>query len=149
MYVWRNADGTLMYSDKRKPGAVEIEINESKSISSAAIDTRILIPSQQEIAPSLAITITQPLPEATIRSNTGSVTITSQVTPVTDFPLYFQLLLNGTPKLSPQKQPNFQLENLDRGEHHIQIQLIDDKGKIIALSKPVTFFMHKASVFNG
>ena len=40
----------------------------------------------------------------------------------------------------------FVLRNIDRGEHQIKMSLLDDKGKIIATSSPVTFYMHRISV---
>jgi hypothetical protein len=43
----------------------------------------------------------------------------------------------------------FVLRNIDRGEHIIKMQLLNDKGKIIASSKPITFYMHRASVNNA
>lgn len=46
-----------------------------------------------------------------------------------------------------QKDGVFYLSSVDRGEHHIQIEMKDNiKNKIIAQSSRIKFFMHKAFI---
>ena len=37
------------------------------------------------------------------------------------------------------------LENVERGEHHIEVRLVGQSGKILASSGQQTFYLHKAS----
>ena len=59
--------------------------------------------------------------------------------------LEVQLVLDGKPHQKPQKHSMFSLRDIDRGEHQIKMLLLDDKGKVIASSTSVTFYMHRAS----
>ena len=40
----------------------------------------------------------------------------------------------------------FALRNIDRGEHQIKLELLNEKGKVIASSEAVTFYMHRARI---
>ncbi|CAM5218367.1 hypothetical protein [Alishewanella longhuensis] len=40
----------------------------------------------------------------------------------------------------------FVLRDIDRGEHNIQLELLDQSGKLIATSPLTTFYLHRASL---
>lgn len=145
IYVWRNADGVLVYSDSPKPGAEEVKVNKANNFTSS-IDTSILDVAPNVVQEQFKVHISQPTNHATIRDNTGSVYVQGNVTPTFKQNLKIQLLLDNTPHQLPQTNAMFLLKNIERGEHQLQMQLINEKGKVIALSTPVTFYMHKSSV---
>lgn len=144
IYVWRNENGVLVFSDSPKPGAEEIEIKEPNTASS--IDTSVLDLKPKVIQDDYQVVINQPAENATIRDNTGSVYVAGRIKPIFKKGLKIQLYLDD--KLYEKAQPHsmFVLRNIDRGEHIIKMKLLNEKGKVIALSKPVTFYMHRASV---
>ncbi|XQW84725.1 DUF4124 domain-containing protein [Thalassotalea piscium] len=145
IYVWRNSDGILVYSDSPKPGAEEVEISDP-NISNSSVDTSILDIIPKAIENSYQVEITQPADSATIRDNTGSVYVSGRIKPIFKKGLKIALTLDGTPHLKPQNNSIFVLRNIERGEHQIKMDLLDEKGKIIASSSPITFYMHRASV---
>ena len=145
VYVWRNAEGTLVYSDSPKPGAEEVTVKDP-NISSSSIDTSILDLTPKKISNKYQVEITQPEENATIRDNTGSVYVSGRIKPIFKRGLSINLLLDGQPYLKPQTHSMFVLRNIDRGEHKIKMELLDEKGKVIASSDPITFYMHRASV---
>ncbi|GHE94162.1 hypothetical protein GCM10011501_24630 [Thalassotalea profundi] len=145
IYVWRNADGVLVYSDSPKPGAEEVNVN-SPNISSSSVDTSILDITPKVIENTYQVEITQPENNATIRDNTGSVYVSGRIKPIFKRGLTIALILDGKPYLKPQTHSMFVLRNIDRGEHQIKMDLLDEKGKVIASSTPITFYMHRASV---
>ncbi|TWX55300.1 DUF4124 domain-containing protein [Colwellia hornerae] len=147
IYVWRSDDGILVFSDSPKPGAEEVEIREPNTASS--VDTSMLDLTPKVIKDDYQVEINQPKPNATIRDNTGSVYIAGSIKPIFKQGLTIQLFLDGIPHQSPQSHSMFVLRNIDRGEHVIKMQLLNEKGKIIASSKPITFYMHRASVNNA
>ena len=148
IYVWRNADGVLVYSDSPKPGAEEVEVKEPNNMSSS-IDTSILDINPKTIEETYQVEITQPANNATIRDNTGSVYISGRIKPIFKQGLKIQLKLDNQPYEKPQTHSMFVLRNIERGEHQLKMDLIDDKGKIIASSEPITFYMHRASVIRA
>jgi hypothetical protein len=144
IYVWRSDDGVLVFSDSPKPGAEEVEIKEPNSMSS--IDTSVLDLTPKVIKDDYQIQIDQPTMNATIRDNTGSVYVAGRIKPIFKKGLKIQLYLDGKSYAPPQLHSIFVLRNIDRGEHAIKMKLLNEQGKVIALSKPITFYMHRASV---
>jgi len=148
IYVWRNADGVLVYSDTPKPGAEEVEVKESNSMSSS-IDTSILDITPQVIEEKYQVEINQPADNSTIRDNTGSVYVSGRIKPIFKQGLKIKLLVDNQPYDEPQSHAMFILRDIDRGEHQLKMDLINDKGKVIASSKPITFYMHRSSVIKA
>lgn len=143
IYVWRNDEGVLVFSDSPKPGAEEVEIKESNTTSS--VDTSVLDLTPKVIKDDYQVEINQPEQNKTIRDNTGSVYIAGSIKPIFKKGLKIQLFLDGKPYGKPQAHSMFVLRNVDRGEHVIKMKLLNEKGKVIASSKPTTFYMHRAS----
>jgi hypothetical protein len=144
IYVWRNDDGVLVFSDSPKPGAEEVEIKEPNRASS--VDTSLLDLTPKVIKDDYLVEINQPKQNSTIRDNTGSVYVAGSIKPIFKQGLNIQLYLDDKPYEKPQSHSMFVLRNIDRGEHIIKMKLLNEKGKVIALSKPITFYMHRASV---
>ena len=145
IYVWRNADGVLVFSDSPKPGAEEVEVKDP-NIVSGSVDTSILDITPKVIEEKYEVEISQPANNATIRDNTGSVHVQGRIMPIFKQGLKILLLLDGKPYGKAQRYSIFALRNIERGEHQIKLNLINNKGKVIASSPPVTFYMHRATV---
>lgn len=145
IYVWRDENGVLVFSDSPKPGAEEVQV-EDKSIGIPSMDTSVLDIKPKPLDENYQVVITQPENNATIRDNSGSVFVSGGIKPIFKRGLKIQLYLDGKPYNEPQTHSMFALRNIDRGEHQIKMELIDDKGKVIASSKQITFYMHRASV---
>ncbi len=144
IYVWRSDDGVLVFSDSPKPGAEEVDVREPNTASS--VDTSMLDLTPQVIKDDYQVEINQPKENATIRDNTGSVYVTGSIKPIFKQGLTIQLYLDNKPYEKPQPHSMFVLRDIDRGEHIIKMKLLNEKGKVIASSNPITFYMHRASV---
>lgn len=144
IYVWRSDDGVLVFSDSPKPGAEEVDVREPNTASS--VDTSMLDLTPQVIKDDYQVEINQPKENATIRDNTGSVYVSGSIKPIFKQGLNIQLYLDNKPYEKPQSHSMFVLRDIDRGEHIIKMELLNEKGKVIASSKPITFYMHRASV---
>jgi len=146
VYVWRNEQGNMVFSDTPRAGAEEVHIKTANVVrSNSRVETQLLDINPQNISNTYDVVITIPKNNATIRDNTGSIFIQSIIKPVFKRGLKIQLLLDGNAYNSPQTHGRFSLRNIDRGEHKIQMELMDEKDEVIALSKEVTFYMHRAS----
>lgn len=53
-----------------------------------------------------------------------------------------QLLLDGIPYEEPQSKKTFILDNLKRGKHHLQANLLDLNGQLIESSDIITLYIH-------
>ncbi len=149
IYVWQDENGVLVFSDTPKTGAEEVSLK-TNSLNMPAQDTSILETSSNDPqAVQFKVSIDSPENEGTIRDNTGSVYVTGSVSPRFVQGHKIQLMLDGDPYQTPQARTMFVLRNVDRGEHTLQLRLLDDTGQAIATSDLVTFFLHRRSVITG
>jgi hypothetical protein len=147
IYVWRDETGVLVYSDTPRPGAEEVKTKKGNIIkSSTNIETQILDIKSKKIKEEYQVEINHPKNNSTIRDNTGSIYISGSIKPIFKRGLKIQLMIDDKPHLTPQTHTMFSLHNIDRGEHQIKMKLLNEKGKVIASSKVITFYMHRASL---
>lgn len=145
VYVWRNEQGVLVFSDSPRAGAEEVQVKADNSVI-PSIDTSILDIKPKVIAEDYQVEINQPENNATIRDNTGSVYVSGRIKPIFKKGLKIQLYLDNKPYQKPQSHSRFVLRQVDRGEHQVKMDLINKAGKVIASSSVITFYMHRASV---
>ena len=146
LYIWRNAEGVLVYSDSPKADveADVVDVNTTPNILKS-VDTDILKGKKDPEKEKIKIEILKPSQEETIRDNSGSVYISGAIKPSFKRGLSVVLKLNDKKIKGPQKSAVFILRNVDRGEHKVQLEVWNEKGKVIAVSDPVTFYLHRAS----
>ncbi|NQY62540.1 MAG: DUF4124 domain-containing protein [Alteromonadaceae bacterium] len=147
VYVWKNEKGVLVFSDIPRADAEEVSVKNQANVMPST-NTSIL-----DIKPKLnnndyTLDITQPENNATIRDNTGSVHVIGRIKPIFKHGLNIQLNFDGKPYGKPQNHSRFALRNVNRGEHQIKMELLDQRGKVIA-SSVITFYMHRTSVFKA
>ncbi len=146
IYMWRDENGVLVFSDTKRPGAKVISLADDKVTSMKKADTSVFEKSDiQTKAIEYGIEIVSPSHEDTIRDNTGSLHVSTRITPSFNPKFKVQLLFNGKRNTPPQSNAVFVMRNVDRGAHTIQAQLFDEKGIAIATSEQITFFMHRAN----
>lgn len=146
IYVSRDANGVVIFSDSPSPGAEEITLTVRPNLMDP---TEIKSPERKPAAPEpFKVLISQPEDQATIRDNTGSVYIEGRITPRFQRGLRVRLVFDGLAYGEPQNSAVFVLRDIDRGEHTIQLELIDQNGKLIAVSPVTTFYLHRASVIS-
>lgn len=146
IYVWRNEQGVLVFSDSPRSGAEEVKTKTGNIIkSTSTIEAEVLDITPKRTIEKYEIEISTPKNNATIRDNTGSVFISGGIKPRFKDGLEVQLMLDGDLYDKPQKHSMFSLRNVNRGEHNIKMLLLDETGKVIATSESVTFYMHRAS----
>lgn len=88
-----------------------------------------------------AISITEPRAGATIHDNDGNVPIVVTLRAGG----LIVVLLDGKPYGPRQNGTSFVLQDVDRGEHTLQVQLVDADGAVVASSAAVTFYLWRAS----
>lgn len=147
VYVYRNEQGVLVFSDTPHPDAEEI--SPKSKIESIPSSIPASLPTNQDKqlqVETYQVRLVQPIDQATIRDNNGSVYVAVQVSPTYQPEHQVRVLLNGSEVISPQNRSVFMLKDVYRGEHQLKVELLDANGKIIASSNPRTFYMHRASV---
>lgn len=95
-----------------------------------------------------SIRVVAPASEATIFDNNGIVPVEIELSPELDVARNHRIRigLDGA-LLSPDRtQPRFRLENLDRGEHWLRVEIVDADGNTLITAPPVKFHVWRASV---
>ena len=93
----------------------------------------------------LGIAITSPKNEETIHDNTGKVVVSIAIEGGLPEQSAIRVLLDGQPYGAARTGASFTLEGVERGEHTLQVQVVDAAGKTILSSDTVTFYMWQAS----
>ena len=149
-YVYKriNPDGTVEYSDKRLEGGEVIKVPKGSTFTlptqKTSASTADGDPTTKKI--DYELTIVAPTDDQSIRSNNGNVAFTASLSP--------SQLIEGQRiswSLDGQEIPKFnglvaKMKNVDRGTHELQVNIVDDKGGIIASSETITFHLLRVSV---
>ncbi len=137
-------DGTVLFTDKpvKNGQPLDIQSTASNTMPALASPSPSSTPSPQS-EKRYHIAISSPSDEATIRNNTGDVTIASASS--TDGNFIYELWLDGKP-VDTNTTGVFKLSDVLRGAHQYFVQLKDNKGKTLASSEQRTLYMHRASV---
>jgi hypothetical protein len=98
------------------------------------------------LAQALVVTIMRPQPEQTIVDNSGAVPVAVALYGTDLSPdKRLRVLLDGKPYGNDQSALEFTLQDVVRGEHSLQMQLVDGKDVVLAQSPAVRFHMFQAS----
>ena len=90
------------------------------------------------------ISISSPANGEMVYDNQGNVAVTVAIEGTGKTPA-IRLVLDGARYTPARDASPFLLENIDRGEHTLEAQIVDSEGRVIAVSQPVTFYVWRAS----
>ncbi len=149
-YRWVDADGVVHYSDRPEPGAQEIELPEANVTSVRRIDRPAAVDPGGDAAVEAfeyeTLEVTSPAAEETLWNIEGvlSVTLTTRpaLRPGDQVRVYFDgqsRLVNGL---------SFQVNNVYRGVHNIQAEIVDPGGALLIRSQPNRFYVQQTSILN-
>ena len=94
-----------------------------------------------------SIRVLSPASEATIFDNNGAVPVEIELSPALDVARNHRIRvgLDGTVLAPDRTQTRFHLENLDRGEHWLRVEIVDADGNTLITAAPVKFHVWRAS----
>ena len=150
LYKLKKPDGSIIYTDQPVPGAVPVDLSKTNSAVMPAYQGKLPARTSStrtttDAAIDYAIDIVNPAEQQAIRSNPGDLTVQVNIKPA--FSGQLQLLMDNK-VVKTQANREFLLNNVDRGEHHLQVQLIDNSGKVIASSPVRVFYLLRATILN-
>ncbi|MEE4361047.1 MAG: DUF4124 domain-containing protein [Pseudomonadales bacterium] len=153
VYQTQDAQGRPVFSDRPMDGSAKrVEIREPNVFELPAAqpsaDTGTLDDDELAAEParaSYSVFVTQPTMEEGVRANSGEVFVVARAEPAPREGDRFQLFVDGSPA-GTSTDGTFRLEEMDRGEHRIDVRLIDPNGSEFARSDVVTFYVLRRSV---
>ncbi|MNG14916.1 hypothetical protein D3C84_987090 [compost metagenome] len=87
-----------------------------------------------------------PEPDATIRSTAGELIVSVTSEPGLQKGHRYRLLLDGQPTGAPGASPVFALSNIDRGTHHLAVEILDEQDRIVERTANQPFHMQRMSL---
>ncbi|HAS62809.1 MAG TPA: nitrogen regulation protein NR [Vibrio sp.] len=156
-YTWIDNNGVLHFSDTPDhPNAQIVELpefdfssvtNNNADQEATTSPTQTSLPSEQikpELVP-LTFIFHTPEHDQVIRSNNGNITVEVKLNRALFAGEQLQLWLDNQPYQAPQIATAWQLKNIDRGTHQIQIKVLQG-GKQIASSSLITVHLQRATI---
>ncbi|WP_095167347.1 DUF4124 domain-containing protein [Pseudomonas sp. Irchel 3H3] len=146
IYKYTDADGNTAYSNQPPDGvkAQPVELPPLNSVERPpppTMSTDANSSKQPRSAYELLQLTGLPTDEA-LRANNGTFTVSVLIKPRLQAPHVLRLLLDGQPYGQPSNVPILQLANIDRGEHSLAVQVINEED-VLQQSPSVTFTVQR------
>ncbi|WP_318496262.1 DUF4124 domain-containing protein [Photobacterium leiognathi] len=153
IYSWTDENGVVHFTDQpQTPDATayplsvtEVSGNIEQTADIIAAQTTDVAVVEEPAKTITTVSLVSPMHEQTIRNNEGIINIHAVTNSKLNNQTQAQLVLDGVVKGDPQTELTWTLDNVDRGSHQLQIQLVKG-GKVIASSDSITVYLHRATV---
>ncbi|HSS65093.1 MAG TPA: DUF4124 domain-containing protein [Gammaproteobacteria bacterium] len=148
IYKWRLPDGSIEYSDRQpEKGAERVDLPPLVTYTPPAASA----PGAETDAESAAtfdgydsFTIASPLSGATVRDNSGNVTLNFAITPTLFEGHAIDIFMDGR-KFGRSTAAVVTLSNVNRGKHQIYATLVDGTGAELARTQTITVDLLRVS----
>jgi hypothetical protein len=152
VYKWVDEDGVVHYSDQPVEGAERVEV----STGSQSSPGPALPPPQYDAADDgdegaqafsyTALSISSPEAEQTLWNIQGTLSVSLNLQPSLRRGDRIRVYLDG--ELQAADTLQFLLEDVWRGQHNLQAEVLDQSGALMIRSEPIRFFVQQTSVAN-
>jgi hypothetical protein len=151
-YKWTDEDGVVHFSDRPQEGAERIDLPEAAprprpppraaSSAAAATDTTPV----EEAGPFRyeSLTIGAPLAEETLWNIEGVLNVTLNLQPALQPGHRIRVFFDGEPRYV--NRTSFQIEEVYRGVHNIQAEIVDESGTMMIRSMPNRFYVQQNTI---
>jgi hypothetical protein len=157
-YRWVDENGVIHYSDRPQPGAEEVELE-----SPPAVDTP---PRSQASRPARTppgargfegdadevtvgydtLDIASPAAEETLWNIGGVLNVSLDLQPDLKEGHQLRVYFDGNPQQVNSTQ--FQLQEVWRGVHNLQAEVLDQNGQLLIRSQPSRFYVQQTTIVN-
>lgn len=157
VYKWVDEDGVVHYSDQPVPGAELVTLPKRSSSNSvpatrqrsteprsAAAAATAPASKTPETVSYTALSVTAPVAEETLWNIGGVLNVSLALQPALQPGHRLRLYFDGEPR--EIRSLNFQLEEVWRGEHNLQAEVLDETGKTLIRSQPMRFYVQQTSI---
>ena len=149
-YRWVDKDGVVHYSDVPEEGAEVVNISEYSRTTGVRISRQTRQSGDADDAADQqpfryeSLTVANPGPEETLWNIEGVLNVSLALTPGLQRGHQVRVYFDGEARMVPGS--SFQIENVFRGVHNIQAEVIDETGKLMIRSKPNRFYVQQNTV---
>jgi hypothetical protein len=149
--IYQHVDehGTTVFSDEKTQNAEPVKLPPLPTYQAPkATGVPDPVPESKSSVDSYRkLNIVTPAPGQTVRESSGLVTVAVILEPALDEEAghRFQFYLDGQAMNQPSKAAKTSFEHVDRGEHRVQVAVVDGKGSELLRSESVKFYLHRYS----
>lgn len=147
-YRWVDEEGITHYSDRPEEGAEQVELSEYSRNTGARLyrNTTPVGAAAEESASDepfsyQSLTITSPGAEETLWNIEGVLNVTLALSPGLQSGHQVRVYHNGQPQIV--SGTSFQLEEVYRGVHNLQVEIIDATGRLMIRSQTNRFYVQQ------
>ena len=149
-YTWTDDSGVVHYSDRPQPGAKQIELPEQNvrrpaptvrnpSTGGDELDEMPTAPFEYQ-----SLEISAPGAEETLWNIEGVLNVTLDLQPSLQPGHQVRVYYDGEPRMV--NGTSFQIQEVWRGVHNLQVEIIDETGTLMIRSRPSRFYVQQATV---
>jgi hypothetical protein len=151
-YTWVDEDGIVHYSDRPEAGATQIQLpqpnRQNRSFSRpAAAPVNAAQSAAEEPAREFSyetIEISSPAPEETLWNLGGVLNVSLNVQPGLRPGHRVRVYFDGTAQMV--NGSSFQIQEVYRGVHNLQAEVLDENGKLMGRSQPNRFYVQQNTI---
>ncbi len=149
-YRWVDEDGVVHYSDRPREGAEAIELPEPNVATvrrvpqAAARGEAAEEPASEPTPGYTSIEIVSPKAEETLWNIEGVLNVSVALEPSLQPGHQVRAYFDG--EMQPVSGTSFQLQEVWRGVHNIQVEVVDSTGKLLIRSRPSRFYVQQNTV---
>ena len=151
-YVWTDDEGVVHYSDRPVPGARRIELAEPNTGQSpaprspeAATDETAEEPAEPDAPFSYeSLEIASPVAEETLWNIGGVLNVSLALNPPLQPGHQVRVYFDGNAQIVPGT--SFQLNEVWRGVHNLQAEILDETGRMMIRSRTNRFYVQQNTV---
>ncbi len=154
LYRYVDENGNVVYTDRPVPGAEPVSPGVISVIPAPQMEIEVELggspepntrtPQQEK---TLEVRILSPRADEGVRANDGRVSVEVAVVPrpAQGVRLRYRALLDGQPAGPLSDAPRWTLADVPRGTHTLEVIVLDENGRELARSAPVTFHVLRVS----
>ncbi len=151
-YTWTDEDGVVHYSDRPRPGAQEVDLGKYSAPSPARRQpVRRSTPAVRETENDEAapfryesLAVAAPAAEQTLWNIEGVLNVSLALNPALRPGHQVRVYYDGNPRTVTGT--SFQLQEVWRGMHNLQAEVLDETGRLMIRSEPIRFYVQQTSI---
>lgn len=153
-YRWVDENGLVHYSDRPQPGAEEVELDAAPAVdipprprSIAPPDAGARGSEEADVAVGYdTLEISSPGAEETLWNIGGVLSVSLTLQPALKQGHQLRVYFDGNPQ--PVNSTQFQLQEVYRGVHNLQAEVLDQDGQLLIRSQPSRFYVQQTTIVN-
>lgn len=148
VYKMVKPDGSVVFSDEPFEGSEAVDVKPLPTFDMKPVNVQSLSknPESTPKGPMYEkLVITNPANDTVVRNNEGVLSLQISIAPTLQAGHGIVIIQDGKKVEGPSQKTAFMISNVFRGSHQFAAQIVDESGKVLKSSSPVTVHMKQFS----